>query len=70
MNIINKIKNGEFSNMELIKIFEAIRDYLKLQTITSFRKKHGLSYNGVKFKKNLRTKILKTEYIVDNKNRS
>lgn len=54
------------SNEDLLQIFNFSRDILNLQTISSFKRKHGLSYNGVRFKKNLRTKIQKIELIVDN----
>jgi len=56
----------DLNNQELVEIFEAVRDRLNLQTIQTFRKRHGLSYNGVQFKKNLRTWVQKTQYIVDN----
>ena len=54
------------TNSELVGEFEAIRDKLNLQTITSYKNAHGCSYNGVKFRKNLRTEVQETEYIVDN----
>ena len=56
----------DLNNQELVEIFEAVRDRLNLQTIQTFRKRHGLSYNGVQFQKNLRTRVQKTQYIVDN----
>ena len=53
---------------DLVIIFELIRDKLNLQTIRSFSIAHNLSYNGVRFQKNLRTHIMDREYIVDNEN--
>lgn len=64
--IKESIHNGELSNDDLLNIFEYIRDVLNLQTIETFRQKYGLSYNGVKYKKNKRTYIQGKQYIVDN----
>ena len=67
VNIFSQLMfEGKIDNKQLVNNFEEIRDYLNLQTITSFSEEHECSYNGVKFKKNLRTSIKNTEYIVDN----
>jgi len=69
-NITEKIEQlineGKVNNKCLVKIFELCRDYLNLQTKTTFAKNHNLSYNGVDCRKNLRTTVQKTVYIVDN----
>jgi hypothetical protein len=50
---------------EKLRQFNQLCDELNLQTIVSFSKKHGITYNGVQYKKNLRTNIQGIELIVD-----
>lgn len=57
---------SSLSNEDLLQVFNITKDILDIQTISSYKRKHKMSYNGVRFKKNLRTSIQNIELIIDN----
>jgi hypothetical protein len=63
-HISKRIDSGELSNEDLVQLIEHVGGYLNLQTISSYAKANGKSYNV----KNFRTvkKLFGVKFIIDN----
>lgn len=59
------IHNGQWSNEGLVQLIAVVIDYLNPITITQYSEKYGISYNGVKNHRSLKT-ILNRKYFLDN----
>lgn len=55
----------QLTNLELIKLFEAVRDELNLKTITQYANDNDIVYNTAKTKVPFTT-VCNTKYIPDN----
>lgn len=67
---MEKIKKeiSQLSNIQKVKLFEYLRDDLRLKTPTEMSHKYGKSYGGTNkfYKENIYTNVSKTTYFVDN----
>jgi hypothetical protein len=59
------IQDGQWSNDGLVQLIAVAIDYINPITITQYSKKYGVSYNGVKHHRPLKT-ILNRKYFLDN----
>jgi hypothetical protein len=57
---------GEINNKDLVQIIEVIgNDLLNLQTISEYAKQNNMTYNGVKYNRNVIT-LFGNKYVLDN----
>lgn len=68
-NSLNKlgeaIQSGKWSNDGLVQLIECAGGFLNLKTIPDYAKQNGISYNGAKKFRNVKT-IFNTKFIIDN----
>lgn len=64
-HISERIESNDLSNDDCIKLIECIGGYLNLQTISDYAKNNGLSYNGAKHFRNIKS-IFNVKFIIDN----
>ena len=60
-----KMHAGEFTNDDLVQFIEAVGKYLYLQTITDYATDHKLTYNGVKYNRNIQ-QIFNVKFVIEN----
>lgn len=60
------IQIGKWTNAGLVQLIELCGDFLNIKTIPDYAKETGLSYNGAKKFRNVKT-IFNTKFIIDNK---
>ena len=48
LDLENDIQQGNYTNVELVKLIELIGGYLNLKTIPDYAKQNNMTYNGVK----------------------
>lgn len=65
-SIMEGFESGKLNNTDLVHIIELCSGYLNLQTISSYAKRHKMSYNGVK-KCRKQVAINSINFVIDNK---
>jgi hypothetical protein len=63
--ISEKYEKGHLDNDSLIQLIALAGDYLNLRTIQTYADEHGMSYNGVKKFRKIKT-LFGTKYVIDN----
>jgi hypothetical protein len=65
VNIHKYVMQVDDPNEFLVQIIEQAGGYLNLQTISDYARKNGMTYNGVKKCREVRT-IFNTKFVIDN----
>jgi hypothetical protein len=63
--LTESIHAGKWSNEGLVQLIERAGMYLNLETIPNYAKKNGMSYNGVKKHRYIRS-VLGVKMVIDN----
>lgn len=64
-HIGKRVQNDELSNDDLVQLIEFVGGFLNLKTIPDYAKANGLSYNGVKNNRAIKT-IFNIQFVIDN----
>lgn len=60
------VMDGKWSNEGLVQLFKAIgEDFLNIKSIQKFRKDNDMSYNGVKYFRDVRS-VNGIKFVIDN----
>jgi hypothetical protein len=63
--VSEKFEQGELDNDSLVQLIELSGNYLNLQTISKYAKDNELSYNGVKYNREI-IELFNTKFVIDN----
>lgn len=63
--ICDKFEAGELDNNSLLEVFKVTGHYLNLETISNYAKRTGMTYQGVKYSRQIET-IYGVKFVIDN----
>lgn len=60
-----QIMSGKLDNDDLVQIIAHVGNYLNLETVSTYSRQHGMSYNGVKKFRNV-INLFGAKFVIDN----